>query len=365
MTTPSSIKDLLGDNAPLSSRARLYPTGYPDPAPSSLAPGAGLGILVNANAKRGGRRVAAQLARVLPGASVRLTRRVEEIDEWLSTLGDMRGLLAAGGDGTAVGLLTALERRRAAGLRTWPVGALPLGTGNAWAHALGARKLASCVRWLAAHQGPLPTRKYTLLQSENTVTFFAGSGWDAQILNDYREQLRDSKGPIRNVNKTAYGYVTAMLSRTVPKALLGGRPRVLVESLGDVVYTLDENAVPVKLEGPNRGRVLYDGPASSAGAATCPEFGFRFRAYPFAERFPGLMNVRVYDQKPLRAVAHIPKLWGGVFPLEGMRDFFCDHVRMTFSRPVPLQIGGEAVGMRSVAEFRVVPEIDVIDWRGL
>lgn len=353
------------DAAPLSTRARLRPSGFPDPAPSLYAPGSGLGILVNANAKRGGRRVAAQLARVLPGAAVRLTRRVEEIDEWLATLPPMRGILAAGGDGTAVGLLTVLERRRREGQPTYPVGALPLGTGNAWAHALGARKLASCVRWLAAHEGPLPTRKYTLFRCQDTVTFFAGSGWDAQILNDYREQLRDSKGPIRNVNKTAYGYVTAMLTRTVPKALIGGRPRVLVECLGDVAYGLDANGVPVRLEGPARGRVLYDGPASSAGAATCPEFGFRFRAYPFAERFPGLMNIRIYDQRPLRAVTHIGRLWSGVYPLEGMHDFFCDHVRMTFSRPVPLQIGGEAVGMRTTAEFRVVPEFDVIDWRGL
>ena len=353
------------ESAPLSTRARLYPSGWPDPAPSISAPGAGLGILVNANAKRGGRRVAAQLARLLPGASVRLTRRVEEIDEWLATLKDMRALLSAGGDGTAVGLLTALQRRRDAGEPIWPVGALPLGTGNAWAHALGARKLDACVRWLAAHEGPVPTRRYTLFRCDSSVTFFAGSGWDAEILNDYREQLRDSKGPIRNVNKTAYGYVSAMLSRTVPKALLSKPPRVLIECLGDVAYALDASGVPQKLEGPARGRILYDGPCSSAGAATCPEFGFRFRAYPFAERFPGLMNVRVYDQKPLRAVAHIPKLWSGVFPLEGMTDFFVDHVRMTFSRPVPLQIGGEAVGRRQTAEFQVVEQIDAVDWRGI
>lgn len=355
----------LDEQAPLSARMRLRPSGYPDPPPRLGAAGAGLGILVNANAKRGGRRVAAQLTRALPGASVRLTRRIEEIDEWLATLRDMRGVLAAGGDGTAQGLLTAIERRRQQGLPIWPVGAMPLGTGNAWAHALGAHKLDGCVRWLASNDGPLPTRRYTLLRCEGLVTFFAGSGWDAELLNDYRDQLKDSRGPLRNVNKTAYGYVSAMLTRTFPKALLAGRPRVLVECLSDEVYGLDAHGVPVRLEGPARGRVLYDGPTSSAGAATCPEFGFRFRAFPFAERFPGLINVRVYDQKPVRAVAHVPKLWGGVFPLEGMHDFFCTKARMTFSREVPLQIGGEAVGKRKTVELEACPALDAIDWRGL
>jgi hypothetical protein len=57
------------------------------PAPSAEhAPGAGLAILVNANAKRGGRRVAVQIGKALPGANVRLTRTQGEIDAWLRSL---------------------------------------------------------------------------------------------------------------------------------------------------------------------------------------------------------------------------------------------------------------------------------------
>src|SRR5262245_8083580 len=103
--------------------------------------GDGMHVLVNANAKRGGRRVAAQIARALPAATVRLTRAPEEIEGWLRTLPRSRCLLSAGGDGTAVALLNALDRVVPAGAAFPPVGALPLGTGNAWAHALGARKL--------------------------------------------------------------------------------------------------------------------------------------------------------------------------------------------------------------------------------
>src|SRR5208282_1328691 len=100
-------------------------------------PGEGFGILVNANAKRGGRRVAAQIARALPGANVRLTRTPEEVDAWLRGLpSTTRAILPAGGDGTAVALVNALARVFEG--RPFPrVGILPLGTGNAWAHATG------------------------------------------------------------------------------------------------------------------------------------------------------------------------------------------------------------------------------------
>ena len=62
--------------------------------------------------------------------------------------------------------------------------------------------------------------------------------------------------------------------------------------------------------------------------------------------------MRVYDRHALSAVANIPKLWRGEHPLRGMHDWFATHIRMTFSRPVPLQIGGDAVGTRQTIEFR-------------
>src|SRR5208282_3278018 len=116
-------------------------TSRPAPSISPRAPagtGAGLAILVNANAKRGGRRVPAQIGRTLPGASVRLTRTADEIGVWLQTLPAPR-VVPYGGTPT--------------------VGILPLGTGNGWAHALGAPKLHRCLSLLAQTPGPLPARR--------------------------------------------------------------------------------------------------------------------------------------------------------------------------------------------------------------
>jgi diacylglycerol kinase family enzyme len=326
--------------------------------------GKGLYIVVNANAKRGGRRIAVQIARALPAATVRLTKSLAELEGWLRTIQEPRCILSAGGDGSAVALLNALDRVVPKDGEFPPVGALPLGTGNAWAHALGARKLDTCVKALARHDGPVPTKRYGLFTCDGVLTFFGGCGWDAQILDDYRLQLEAS--PSSRVAKSVWGYLTAMLSRTVPKSVLYGRPHVIIENLGDEVFTVDEYGRVYPMEDVRRGTILYEGMASVAGAATCPEFGYGFKAYPFAERMLGYMNVRIYDAKTHKAVASIPKLWKGEHPLDGMNDWFAKEVRMTFSRPMPLQIGGEAIGSRQTVEYKSSDRmVDALDWRML
>lgn len=331
-------------------------------------PGSGFGVLVNANAKRGGRRVAAQIARALPGATVKLTRTPEEVYAWLRGLAstNLKAILPAGGDGTAVSLVNALAHVYQD--REFPrVGLLPLGTGNAWAHATGAPKLHRALDLIGSLETgrPLPLRRFGLLTCDGVLTHFAGAGWEAEVLNDYKTQLAMSKGPSRWFTKSVYGYLTATLFRTAPKALVNGRPQVLIENLGDEVFTITADRKLIKLHGVGHGAVLYDGMASVAGCSITPELGSHFRAYPFAERFLGLMNVRVYDEKTLSAVTRIPRIWRGEHPLRGMHDWFATKVRMTFSRPVPLQIGGDAVGYRQTVEFAISDrELELIDWRG-
>jgi hypothetical protein len=212
----------------------------------------------------------------------------------------------------------------------------------------------------------MPVRRFGLAlafsagETKGVLTHMAGSGWDAQILNDYKDQIDAS--PSSRAAKSVYGYLGAMLLRTTPKVILHGRPNVVVESLDDDVYGLDSQQRMVRLDA-GRGTILYDGPMSVAGIATCPEYGYRFKSYPHAERFLGKMSVRVYNRTPLGGIRDIPKLWIGA-PLAGMHDWFARAVRMTFSRPTPMQIGGDAVGLHRVAEYRSSPkEAWVLDWR--
>lgn len=337
------------------------------PAPRSVRPReSALAILVNANAKRGGRRVAAQIARALPGASVRLTRTAQEVDAWLRTLPAPWAVLAAGGDGTAVALVNALARVTPEGRPLPPLGLLPLGTGNGWAHSLGAPKLHRCLALLAGASGRLPSRQCGLVDVDGTLAHFAGTGWDAMILDDYKKQLEASKGPGRHISKSVYGYLSATLLRTLPRVAVYGNPHVIIENLGDAVFDLGPDGAPRRMEGVARGAVLYDGRVGITSVGTCPEFGYRFKAFPFAERMPGYLSVRAYGGGPFGALASIQGLWKGAHPMSGMHDWLVTHVRMTFSRPVPLQIGGDACGMRRTVEYRAAGRgVRMMDWRRL
>jgi Diacylglycerol kinase catalytic domain len=346
--------------------------GPPPPVERAPPPvGAGLAIVVNANAKRGGRRVAAEIARVLPGANLRLTRSEEELLAWLKILKNPRCLLSAGGDGTIIGLLNALARVTEPGTAFPPMGLLPLGTGNAWANAVGTPKLDRCVRILEREGGALPFRRFGLVEvktdgGQGTLAHFAGSGFDAMILDDYKRQLEESIGVGKTVSKSVWGYLSATLLRTVPKIALFGNPHVLVENLGDEAYTMTADGKLLKIHGAGRGTVLYDGPGGCISAGTTPEFGYGFRAFPFAERLPGTINLRVYDRSALGAVAAIPRLWRGTHPLEGMHDWFTTAARVTFSRPMALQVGGDARGVHQTVEYHLAPwEVRMLDWRRL
>lgn len=333
---------------------------------SSEAPGSDLAILVNANAKRGGRRVAAQITRHLPGADVRLTHTPEEIDTWLASLSSPRCIFAAGGDGTAVALINALNRTTPADKPLPLIGLLPLGTGNAWSHVTGARKLGIAIEILRNLPKKLPWRRFGLVECEGVLSHFAGSGWDAEIVEDYKRQVALAGGLSTRLTKSAYGYITSALLRTTPKTIAAGRPHVVIENLGDEAFTIAASGRLVKLSNQHPGAVLYEGISSVSGAATCPEFGARFRAYPFAERLPGFINLRLYNQSAIQAVLFAPTMWRGAHPLRGMHDWFVRAARFTFSRPVAVQIAGDAWGLRKTIEYRCSPRtVDILDWKRL
>ena len=76
--------------------------------------------------------------------------------------------------------------------------------------------------------------------------------------------------------------------------------------------------------------------------------------------------MRAYARGAVGAVASIPRLWKGQHPLRGMHDWLATHVRMTFSRPVPLQIGGDACGFRRTIDYRASDHaVRMVDWRRL
>jgi hypothetical protein len=112
--------------------------------------------------------------------------------------------------------------------------------------------------------------------------------------------------------------------------------------------------------------VLYEGPSGVAGAATTPEWGFGFRAFPFAQAVPGRLSVRVYGAGVLEAASRMLELWRGAHPVPRMHDFFVERVGMEFDREVPFQMGGDVLGLRRSVELELASErVQLVDWRRL
>jgi diacylglycerol kinase family enzyme len=326
-----------------------------------------IAVLVNLRSRRGSEVMGGLVQRFLPRARVALTRSLDEARTWIDQ--QLRPnppalLLAGGGDGTITGLLNEM---RAQGLALPAIGVLPMGTGNAWAHVTGAPRPAVALKQLAAYGERLPPlRSFRLVRVEGHLAPFAGTGWDAEMIQDFKGQLASS-GPLRSAQAGLRGYLGAMFTRTIPRHVFGGGdPQVSVYNLGAPALTVDVHRAIRPLPHGETGALLYRGPAGVAGAATTPEWGFGFKAFPFAQAMPNRLSVRVYGAGVLEATRNMFKLWRGEHPMPKMHDFLVERVRMDFDREVPFQLGGDFLGLRRSVEFELAEErVQLVDWHRL
>jgi diacylglycerol kinase family enzyme len=324
-------------------------------------------VIVNLNARRGSPRIAGLVRRLLPRAKVAITSSLEDARRFLRdelapsppTL-----LLSGGGDGTATALINEL---RALELPLPTLGLLPLGTGNGLANVTRAPEPLEALRRVAALDGAAPpSRTFALVDVEGRAAPFAGTGWDAQMVADFREQLHALPEPLRVGRGGLRGYLHALFTRTIPRSLRHGAPRGRLYNLGDDALTVDPEGRLIPIPGVKKGSLLYEGPINVGGAATTPEWGFGFRAFPFAQHAPGRLSVRAYGAHVLQATGSMLKLWRGEHPLPHMHDFFVTRCRFEFDHPVPFQIGGDLVGERKSIELGLAETaVELVDWSRL
>lgn len=330
-----------------------------------------IAALVNVRARRGSEAVARTLHAELPGARVRVSRSLADAEDFArEVLEDPPELvLSAGGDGTAVGFINALRAQTQGLAAPPPFAVLPLGTGNGWAHDTGARGWKRSLRELGRAQRagrPLRFRRFDLVETCGMVGPFAGTGWDAELIDDFHAQKQGFSLLPDRARMGLPGYLNALLTRMAPRHFLKDRVEVEIVNLGEDALGIDEHGRPAPVPGGEHGKVLYRGPTSVCGAGTSHEWGFRFRAFPFAQLVKGRMNLRNYAAGAAQGLVHSARLWRGEHPLPLMSSWLVTRVRATFSRPVPFQVGGDRVGHRDVVEYALAPfEVDLLDWSKL
>lgn len=323
-------------------------------------------VLVNLHARHGSEALGDQIRAILPDAQVAVTRSFDDARAWIrDVLRPSRPdlILSGGGDGTAVALLNELREQ---GLEIPAFGLLPFGTGNGWARATGEVGTRAALRGLAALrrvERP-PLRRFDLVETEGRLTPFAGVGWDADILSDYKRSLVGAAPWISNLGPTA-GYLRSMFTRTIPRYIARRqRPLLRVINLGEPALRVDERGRAVPVPDGGAGRILYEGRLGVCGAGTTEELGLGFRGFPFAHLVPHRMCLRVYSPTAWGATVRMPRLWRGAHPLPDDHHFLITRCRLEFDEPVPFEIGGDLAGDRTQIDFDLAAEgIPLVDWR--
>jgi hypothetical protein len=335
-----------------------------------------IAVVVNLHARRGSRKVVQTCRQHLPAARVLASGSLDEAVGFARDLQDKPPslLVSAGGDGTAVALINAMRQTDAT---KWTdvmvhgptIGLLPLGTGNGWARAMGApawRTAVARLGDLAGRGGPLPVRRFDLVEVCGTIAPFAGTGWDAEIIDDFHAQKTGFGVLPAKARMGLAGYLQGMFLRTIPRHVVEPQPTVKVVNTGADALTVDDAGNVVPLPGGEHGKVLYEGPVSVCAAGTSEEWGFGFRAFPFARRVPRRFCFRIYAGRAVEATLRMRSLWTGAHPVPKMHTWILDRCRATFSREVPFQVGGDRLGRRAEVEYRLAREqVDILDWRAV
>ena len=96
--------------------------------------------------------------------------------------------------------------------------------------------------------------------------------------------------------------------------------------------------------------------------STSPAKGKALKPKP--QLVDGRFCFRIYAGNAAEATLRIPQLWQGKHPMAKMHTWLLSRCRAEFDRPVPFQIGGDRLGMKTSVEYSLAETtVDLVDWR--
>lgn len=324
-----------------------------DAMPAYLVPEGRVGVLLNANAGRVKRSTVRAIRTAAPDATVFWTRSFDEaVDAVEAAIESGIGtLFAGGGDGTIIDLANRLLDYEHAP----QLGILKLGTGNALASWVGARPIPEDLQaWSdgeAYHR-----RQLRFVRDEDSHFPFAGMGWDAAILNDYKWVKRHLEGtPFAAKVYHLPAYFAAAFGRTVPRiAAERNPPMVTIEVLRGEAWRVDRTGSQIG-KTYSVGDVLHSGPAFVTAFGSTPFYGYAMRMLPHAEVLDSHFQIRVSALSIPQAVNNLPGIWTGDYEDDRLYDYVAEAVAIHYDSEVPYQVGGDAAGMRKDLVLELSP----------
>ncbi len=326
-------------------------------------------VVVNGNAKQVTAELVEILDQIVQSGDLFVSRSLEEGKEIARTI-VARGyptVLTGGGDGTFVQMVSWIVHCAERAHRPLPrFGLLKLGTGNALAWVLGAQneRGRGVVADLARLRREGGSRVLRLIEVEDMLTPFAGLGADAIAMQNYeitRERFYKSR-VLRHLAAGPLMHATAFVTRTGPQMLVKPVLNVRVVNEGGPAVRLGQDGRPVGAP-IEAGEVIYAGPVRMLAFSTIPYWGFGARIFPYADEREDRFSLRVVNFASVAAVANVHKIWRGTYRTDRLHDFLVERMTIHCEQPTPLQIGGDAVGLRQVVRAQLSKRpIRVVDY---
>ena len=237
------------------------------------------------------------------------------------------------------------------------IGVLKLGTGNAMANALHAGDPMVDAHHVAAGGERATQNLKWVVCDDGTRTPMAGVGYDGEVLNDYNWLKSQANNPVTKwFAESVFGYLGAMLGRSIPRHLKNPEPIVRITSTKDAYRVVagpdGDEEVLVK-----KGTLLYEGVGPAVCVGTIPYFGFGFTMFPHVHRRAGMMQLRIVACGIPTVLTNLyPRIWNGTYRHPKIHDFLVEDVHIEGDRELPYEIGGDAEGWRKSLSFKVSEE---------
>ncbi len=331
----------------------------------------GTAVLLNANARRVSPWMRRRVRRAVAPENLYLTNSLEEAEEATREIlarGYSR-VVAGGGDGTLSLLMdqlcrTAEEAPPGEQPDLPAIGVLKLGTGNALASHVGSSSVRRDLGRLGAVGDAFDwpaddvSVPLNLIEASGRLSFFAGAGVDAMILNDYVAIKKQLRRHFARFGEGIGTYLLATFGRTVPRLVTTARsrPHGRIINLGRPAIRLNAKGLPMSGEDPvPTGGLLYEGPLLMASAGTLPYYGAGMVMFPWACDRAGHMQLRIANPPVSHLVKNMRELWQGRYDHHTLMDFHVTHVSMEFEEDFPVQVAGDAEGWQRSFELKVSP----------
>jgi len=206
--------------------------------------------------------------------------------------------------------------------------------------------------------------------TKGDLCFFAGSGFDSLMLEDFKQVKAWSKSPqrswtpsfVKDMLSSVTGYCVALVTKTLPQALLHQTHKISVkvtttdegtlwidhrrgdfselavdgggglsveeegmEKEGEEELDSNNDGVTTKKKKKKKKRqhLIYSGITGILAASTTPFYGGGMRLFPYARLFPNKLQLRIGRISPLTGFLRIPAIFEGSYRDKSDGDFGC------------------------------------------